>query len=255
LILAQKPWHNFTMPTKNGIYPSRVARVSLIRILTCFLFVSITSSHSQAQTMTVELELVLAVDVSSSVSAQEYMLQVQGLGLALRDPTVVSAIAGVGSRGIALSVIQWASSRQQIVALDWTRLTSPETIYRIADAIYNMPRTMVGGDTRIGDAIRFATLMLMSNNIASARQVIDIAGDGGAEVMGIARSARDDAVVHGITINGLAIENEVPDLAVFFLENVIGGSGSFVIRIGDYGHFTDAMRRKLFREISNRPQS
>ena len=118
-----------------------------------------------------------------------------------------------------------------------------------------MPRLYVGGDTRIGDAIRFATSVLVTSTITSRRKIIDIAGDGGVETMGLARMARDEATGLGITINGLAIENEVPELEAFFRDNVIGGEGAFVVRAGSYADFTSAMRRKLFREISNRPQA
>ena len=75
------------------------------------------------QLMVVELQLVLAVDVSSSVSSEEYVLQVQGLATALSDQTIQSAIAHQGQAGVAVSVIQWASPKNQAIALNWVRLT------------------------------------------------------------------------------------------------------------------------------------
>ena len=206
-----------------------------------------------AETVTVELELLLAVDVSSSVSSEEYALQVQGLAKALTDPTVLSAIQGTGRLGIAVSVAQWANAANQVIAIDWMNISGSDSVFRLARQIQHMRRYFVGGDTRIGDAIRFAASELTSNSIESRRMVIDIAGDGGIENMGIAAAARDDATDQGITINGLAIENEISELAGFFRENVIGGEDAFVIRTTSYAHFAVAMRRKLFREITNSP--
>ena len=135
----------------------------------------------------------------------------------------------------------------------WMNISGSDSVFRLARQIQHMRRHFVGGDTRIGDAIRFAASELTGNSIESRRMVIDIAGDGGIENMGIAAAARDDATDQGITINGLAIENEISELAGFFRENVIGGEDAFVIRTTSYAHFAVAMRRKLFREITNSP--
>ncbi len=53
----------------------------------------------------------------------------------------------------------------------------------------------------------------------------------------------------GITINGLAIVNEVPTLDIYYAEHVIGGPDAFLLVAKDYQDFADAIRRKLLREI------
>ena len=63
-------------------------------------------------------------------------------------------------------------------------------------------------------------------------------------------AARDDAVVQGVTINGLPILNEVPWLDDYFRDNVIGGPGAFLIAGQDYDSFAIAIRNKLIREIA-----
>jgi Ca-activated chloride channel family protein len=201
----------------------------------------------------VDLELLIAIDVSNSVSDSEYALQVRGLAMALQDAQVQMAIERAGRYGIAVAVVQWAGDRQQIIALDWTRITNPEETEWLASTILRMPRYFYGGDTRIGKAVLFGASELSRNQFISRRQVIDVSGDGGAETIGITRFARDRTIAQGITINGLAIENEVLDLNYFYRDNVIGGYGAFVIRVGNYYDFADAMRRKLIREIDSRP--
>jgi hypothetical protein len=57
----------------------------------------------------------------------------------------------------------------------------------------------------------------------------------------------------GITINGLCVLHEEPDLLSYYQQEVIGGPGAFALTCPDYGAFTEAMRRKLLREIENRP--
>ena len=56
-----------------------------------------------------------------------------------------------------------------------------------------------------------------------------------------------------MTVNGLAILNEVPDLSAYYAAEVIGGAGAFVEVARNYEDFAQALRRKLIREISWRP--
>ncbi len=56
-----------------------------------------------------------------------------------------------------------------------------------------------------------------------------------------------------MTINGLAIVNEEPDLEHYYRTEVIGGPGAFVIAAKDYEDFSRAILRKLLREIEAVP--
>jgi hypothetical protein len=54
----------------------------------------------------------------------------------------------------------------------------------------------------------------------------------------------------GMTINGLCILHEEPDLLTSYTEEVIGGPGAFAITCREYADFVEAMRQKLTREIN-----
>ena len=68
-------------------------------------------------------------------------------------------------------------------------------------------------------------------------------------VLGIDADARAMAEAAGITINGLAIEKGVPNLFRWYRENVMTGSGAFVLRARDMNDFARAFREKLLREL------
>jgi hypothetical protein len=53
----------------------------------------------------------------------------------------------------------------------------------------------------------------------------------------------------GITINGLCILHEEPDLLDSYAAEVIGGPDAFAVTCRAYADFTEAMRQKLSREI------
>ena len=112
---------------------------------------------------------------------------------------------------------------------------------------------VTGGASGIGAAIE----MMRYNGLDGVRRVVDVSGDGvespldtslliGAMLL---HQAREHATNHGVIVNGLAITNDVPNLDVWYENNVKTGPGSFVIRAESYDDFARAMRAKLLKEI------
>ncbi len=199
----------------------------------------------------VDIELVLAVDVSISVDATELELQREGLAAAFRDPAVVGAIRA-NAQGVAVSVILWAGTDQQRVAVDWTRVDDAESAARLADAIdvALAADPLLEGKTAIGDAMYFALRSLDANSFTGIRRKIDVSGDGHANEGFRPERVRDYAVASGVTVNGLAIINDEPYLEHYYRTHVIGGPNAFVLVAADYQDFIEAIRRKLLRELT-----
>ena len=103
----------------------------------------------------VELELVLAVDVSSSVDDDEYFLQMNGLAQAFRHPDVLAALRA-SAGGVAVTLVQWSDSSKHAVAVDWMAVRDDADAAAFANAAVRAPRLIVGGQTSISGAIRFA---------------------------------------------------------------------------------------------------
>jgi len=200
----------------------------------------------------VDLELVLAVDASGSVDAYEFALQTRGIAAAFRDPEVQAALAATGDRGVAVVLVQWSGRRQQTVVIDWTRLFDVASAESFATRVEGTGRFILG-ETAIGSALDFARELLAYNGFEGRRQVIDVSGDGPNNAGRDPGAARDLAIAQGITVNGLAITNEIFDLDRYYREHVIGGPGAFLVRARDYQDFAEAMRLKLIREIRGAP--
>ncbi|MEP1205894.1 MAG: DUF1194 domain-containing protein [Rhizobiaceae bacterium] len=204
----------------------------------------------------VELELVLAVDASTSVNSDEYKLQRSGIAEAFRHPKVLAAIDGLGEEGLAVSVVQWSGPNKQRVAVDWSHVNSRASAFQLATAIDAMPRLMTGF-TDIAGAINYSTAEIENNRFTGRRLAIDVSGDGTSDRNDPAL-ARDQAILKGITINGLvihSIEYDLGDLARFDLrthyrDRVIGGPGAFLLNAESFKTFAVSMREKLYREIS-----
>jgi hypothetical protein len=201
----------------------------------------------------VDLELVLAVDTSSSVSAEEFDLQMRGLAEAFRSPAVVQAIRAAGDLGLAVSLVQWSDARKQFLAIDWMMVTDEASARRFSEEIGNTPRFLVGGGTALGGALSFSMRQFEKSGFQGRRKVIDVSGDGRTNQGAHPSRIRDKAVAAGITVNGLAILNEDLYVDRYYLYNVIGGTGAFVMTADDYADFAQAILQKLIKEIAGVP--
>ena len=200
----------------------------------------------------VDLELVLAVDVSASIDPPEFELQTRGLAQAFRDPEVQAALQAPGRHGIAVALMQWSGRFQQVVAVDWTLIDDAPSAEAFARRIETMGRRFQA-ETGIANALAFAIRLLEQNRFTGGRQVIDISGDGPSNSGADPGPVRDAAVAARITINGLAIVNEIPAVRPYYAGHVIGGPGAFLMVAKDFDDFARAIRTKLLREIQSAP--
>ena len=219
--------------------------------LAAALGLSVLAAAAHAQEP-VDLELVLAVDSSGSVDAQEFALQIQGIADAFRDPEVHAALMAAGGRGVAVTLVQWAGRRQQVTAVDWMIVAEARSAAAFAGRVAATGRWMLG-ETAIADALAYAAQLFETNRFDAPRRTVDISGDGVTNAGIDPDIARDAAIAAGITVNGLAIVNETPDLDQYYRDHVVGGDGAFLMIAKDYGDFAEAIRRKLIDEIRGAP--
>lgn len=200
--------------------------------------------------MTASLALVLALDASASVSFEEFALMANGIGAALRDPAVAAGLTGGTPPGSQCALLLWSGAGAQDIAVPWMRIRTAEDVAAFADAIENAPRSVRAGKTAIGEALLAALTLLSHLPEPCARLVVDVIGDGRSND-GIAPGpVRDRMVDAGITINGLCILNEEPDLLDHYRNEVIGGPDCFAVTCAALDDFVAAVRRKLLRETA-----
>jgi hypothetical protein len=210
----------------------------------------------------VDVALVLVSDVSRSIDDSEFQLQKQGYFSAFTDPRVIAAIRGGTAGAIAVAYVEFASAGDVKLVLDWHTIRDEDGARRFAETLMASPRSF-WGRTAIGDGIALAMQVLAQSGYKSARQEIDVCGDGTSNAGRPVTEARDMAVAAGVTVNGLTIINEHPvawahahvqppgGLTNWYREHVIGGPGSFVLEVHDFQSFGQAMTRKLVDEIAS----
>ena len=200
--------------------------------------------------MPVDLALVIVLDCSASVTFEEFGLIAGGCAAALRDAEVRAGLTG-GPRGASLgALLLFSGPEAQRVEVPWTLIDGDAAAGRFADAVDNADRSVRGTSTAIGAALRACAALLEALPAPATRRVIDVAGDGRANDGPAPGPIRDRLVEAGVTINGLCVLHEEPDLVESFTREVIGGPDAFALPCPDYAAFADAMRRKLQREIA-----
>jgi Protein of unknown function (DUF1194) len=203
---------------------------------------------ARAATPEVDLALVLAIDCSYSVNATEYHLQMSGLGRAFMNPQVFDAIAQGHRKKIALSAFLWSEEGNQKLIIPWRTIATSQQAVSIGSHLVYTAREISPGGTSISGALLYAQKLLATAPTAF-RRVIDVSTDGrnnsGLETSGV----RDQLSTAGITINALAIVNEVRDLTPYLKNQVTSGDGSFVITANSYEAYGEAILKKLVKEI------
>eukprot|EP01037_Dinobryon_pediforme_P005565 gene5565-5620_t len=215
------------------------------------LAASLVPGVARAAELELDLKLVLAVDASGSVSTERFELQKQGYAQAFRDPRVIRAIGALPSQVMAVTMMQWTGPSLHVQVVPWTVLQDAASAGVFADRIAAAPRRLFGGGTSISGAIDEARRLMDSYPPQALRRVIDISGDGANNNGRRVSVARDEAVADGVIINGLPILNVEPDLDEHYRSQVIGGPGSFLIAIDNYGQFAEAIVHKLVSEIAD----
>ena len=224
------------------------------------LLMALAGFSGGVRAQTTDLLLVLAAGVSRSIDESEFALQREGYSAALTDPRVLAAIRGGSTGTIAICFVEWSGAGEQNVVADWTVIHDEEEAGGLSAAILAAPRSFMGR-TSISGAIDFAMERFAAAQPRANRRIIDISGDGTNNSGRPITEARDQAIAGGVTINGLAIVNDRPNLGysahtqppgglpLYYRQNVIGGPNAFLIVVKDFNSFADAMANKLAKEI------
>jgi len=234
---------------KSFQFPGAILAFALV------VLVKFSGPANTQQSTKVDLNLVLAIDCSYSVDQREYNLQMAGMAAAFIDPAIVEAIESGVYGAIAVSVVQWAGPNNQVVVVPWTRIASGQDAFSLAARIAKTPRLTAEGATSISGMLKFGQMLLASAPFQSRRNTIDIVADGENNSGERVEQVRDRLIANGITINALAIQNEVSYLRYYLYNRVIGGTYSFVEPADDYRNFARAINKKLLREINDVPTS
>ncbi|MGC1494411.1 MAG: DUF1194 domain-containing protein [Sulfitobacter sp.] len=205
--------------------------------------------------------LALGLDVSGSVDAREYRLQMSGVATALDTPEVREKLLAMPTAPVAILVYEWSGPNDQAIVVPWTRVETDANITTIIDTLRQTTRRDATPGTALGVAMRLGQIYL-AQQPDCWKHTLDISGDGKSNLGPRPRDVRDAIEASGITINGLVIgvddpnigdirQAEIGELSSYFRAEVIVGPDAFVHTAIGFNDYARAMTQKLLRELES----
>ena len=196
--------------------------------------------------------MAVGLDVSGSIDFDEMRLQFDGLAAALADARFARAIQAGPRRLIAMTVYTWSGSLERVAVLvPWVGMRSGKD----AQAVAALMRTAESGfrlarSTSLTVAVEAGTAILGECPWFADRQLLNVAGDGATNTGPGPAPARDRATDRGIVINALVVGDN-RETVEHYRREVVGPPGiGFLVEVGDYADFAQAMINKLLLELA-----
>lgn len=223
----------------------------------------VVSADARADALPVDVELIIAADVSISMDREEKRLQQQGFARAFRHPEIVHAIQSGSLGRIAVTYFEWGGANQQRVVVPWMLVSDGDSAEKFSERLEKSSPARFLKGTSLSGALEKAADLFRQGRFSGARRIINISGDGVNNKGNELEPIRDALISSGVTINGMPIvfkgllEGVIegagfsdPKLLIgYFEEEVIGGPHAFVEPVTAERNYTEAVHRKLLREI------
>ncbi|MGJ8618420.1 MAG: DUF1194 domain-containing protein [Sulfitobacter sp.] len=205
--------------------------------------------------------LALGLDVSGSVDAREYRLQMSGVASALDAPEVREKLLSMPAAPVALMIYEWSGPNDQMIVVPWTRVETDASIDIVIETLRQTTRRDATPGTALGVAMRLGQIFL-AQQPDCWKHTLDISGDGKSNLGPRPRDVRDQIAASGITINGLVIgvddpnigdirQAEIGELSSYFRAEVMIGPDAFVHTAIGFNDYARAMKQKLLRELES----
>ncbi|MFT6675311.1 MAG: hypothetical protein ACJAVM_001500 [Sulfitobacter sp.] len=203
--------------------------------------------------------LALGLDVSGSVDAREYRQQLEGLAEALNTAEVRGKLLEMPAAPVRLLIYEWSGPADQMLLLPWTEVRDTATLDQIIETLRQTRRRAATPGTALGVAMSQGRGFL-DQQPDCWKRTLDISGDGKSNLGPRPRDIKHAIRASGITINGLAIgadapqsgdlrQSEISELSAYYKAEVILGPDAFVQTALGFDSYSDAMKRKLLREL------
>lgn len=203
--------------------------------------------------------LALGLDVSGSVDAREYRQQIDGVVTALDDARVRQALLAIPQAPVNLMVYEWSGPGDHRILVPWRSVLANSDIDVIRETLLQARRRDAAPGTALGTAMLLG-LRLLDARAQCWKRTLDISGDGKSNLGPRPRDVRDEITKSGITINGLVIGTDAPEigdqsqtqigeLSAYYNAEVILGPDAFVLTALGFSDYARAMTQKLLREL------
>jgi hypothetical protein len=201
-----------------------------------------------------DANLVTGLDISYSVDSAAMQRQLESMARAVRSPELLAAIRRGPNGRIGFAAFVW--HQRQFEVVPWTVIASERDAEGVALALearivvnaeLEAYRSKSGRLTDLSRAIDHAGALLAAAP-AGGRWVVNIIGNGADNMGEAAAPARDRLLDAGATVNGVVFGSD-PAAPDYFRQQVVGGTGAFLIAADGSAAALEVMRRKFLKDL------
>lgn len=221
------------------------------------------ASRAHPQPAATDVNIVTGIDVSDSITRHDEWLQYAGLARGVVDERFLRRVAEGEHRRVGFLAFTWSSDGEVNVVVPWTVIETPADAARAANALDTAPRIDrsgfgtyrplslsqgSGGMTDIAEALTSALQLAGAAPFPARRSVVNILSNGVDNNGQDPRPVRDQAILQGITVNGIVFGGRT-GLADYFRANIIGGAGAFLMEVEQPADLPAALERKFWQDL------
>lgn len=203
--------------------------------------------------------LALGLDVSGSVDEREYRLQLDGLAQAFSAPMVRDRLLAMPDAPVRILIYEWSGPGDQRILAPWSEMADDVDVAILIELLRQKVRTESSPGTALGLAM-MAGADFLDQQSQCWKRTLDLSGDGKSNLGPRPREVKPALARRGITINGLVIgvddpqigdtrQAEIAELSSYYRAEVIVGPEAFVQTALGYEDYARAMEIKLLREL------
>ncbi|MCM8529691.1 MAG: DUF1194 domain-containing protein [Lentisphaeraceae bacterium] len=213
-------------------------------IVTMLVAMSVISVNAEV------VELGLLLDGSGSMRQAGWDAQIQAYEDIFQDDFFTNIV----TPGDELHVTVYQFSNNVVREIDLTHIDSDATAAAFGAQIGAF--SWMDSITNTSNAVNDAAAYLLGNGLVSDRMILDVSTDGvpyggGANPIGRAIQAAEDAAAEGITVNAIGIGQNITES---FLDDFTSAGNGFYVIANGFDEFKDSLRTKLAREIQATPE-
>jgi len=221
------------------------------------------ASRAHPLPVATDVNIITGIDVSDSITRHDEWLQYAGLARGVIDERFLRRVAEGEHRRVGFLAFTWSSGGAVNVVVPWTVIETPGDAARIANLLDTAPRVDrsgfgtyrplslgqgPGGMTDIAEALTSALQLSDAAPFPASRSVVNILSNGVDNNGQDPRPVRDQAILQGLTVNGIVFGGRA-GLADYFRANIIGGAGAFLMEVEQPSDLPAALERKFWQDL------
>jgi hypothetical protein len=202
-----------------------------------------------------DANIITAIDDSSSMTHLKRTLAYTGLSMAVRDAQFLARVASGPHNRVGFMAFTWSSDGKIEVIVPWMIVANTKDA-EVASAMFlkageiSPSKQFTVRKTDVALAIAAAAAIERTSPFFANHAFINICSDGTSNSGAAPRAVRDSTLGEDMTISAVLFDSR-PMLADYYVQNVVGGRGAFILRVNDAVAMSKVLIKKFWLDLTS----